>query len=152
MADGPDAVLQVMPCGGRLVATEVRVFYSDGRPVTTEDLRAIRVANLTSFAARQVVQRTSYDPETGTSTLVPAGVTVEDVEYVREHGLTDRTLRIVAHTYRLALITSQPPTKAVEEWLDLARSTAGRWVAAARESGYLGKAEGAGKAGVGGRG
>lgn len=37
--------------------------------------------------------------------------------------------------------------QAVQESLQLPRSTAGRWIAAAREAGYLGPSEGMGKAG-----
>lgn len=147
MSDGPDVEVTVVPRDGRLVAKEVRVYYEDGRPVTTEDLRAVRVANLTSYAARKVMRRHDWNPETGTAKLGRAGVYEDDVEYVQEHGLDDRTLQIVAHTYRLAMITSKPPTKTVEEWLGVSRATAGRWVAAAREKGYLGKSEGPGKAG-----
>ena len=39
------------------------------------------------------------------------------------------------------------PDKGIEEMLKLPRSTAGRWIAAAREAGYLGHSEGMGKAG-----
>jgi hypothetical protein len=47
----------------------------------------------------------------------------------------------------LRLCVSYNPTKGVEEMLKLTRSTAGRWIAAAREAGYLGPSEGMGKAG-----
>jgi hypothetical protein len=66
---------------------------------------------------------------------------------VAEHGPTDRALRWTAHFYRYGYAVSYNPTKAVQESLQLPRSTAGRWIAAAREAGYLGPSEGMGKAG-----
>jgi hypothetical protein len=62
-----------------------------------------------------------------------------------EHGPTDRALRWTAR-YRYGDAVSYP-TKAVQESLQLPRSTAGRWIAAARKAGYVGPAEGMGKAG-----
>ena len=51
------------------------------------------------------------------------------------------------HFYRYGYAVSYNPTKDVEEMLKLPRSTAGRWIAAAREAGYLGPSDGMGKAG-----
>ena len=62
------------------------------------------------------------------------------------HGYDDETLRIVARIYRVAYLVGDPPTKKVENVLDLPRSTAGRWVAAARGK-YLAESRGPGKAG-----
>jgi hypothetical protein len=75
----------------------------------------------------------------------PWGLTPPDD--VAEHGPTDRALRWVAHLYRYGYAVSYNPTKAVEETLKLPRSTAGRWIAAARTAGYLAPSEGMGKAG-----
>jgi len=66
---------------------------------------------------------------------------------VAEDGPTDRALRWTAHFYWYGYAVSCNPTKAVQEFLQLPRSTAGRWIAAAREAGYLGPSEGMGKAG-----
>lgn len=41
----------------------------------------------------------------------------DDFDYIAEHGMTDRTLQVVANVYRLALLIRSPPTKMVEEWL-----------------------------------
>ncbi len=55
--------------------------------------------------------------------------------------LTDDDLNTVVRIYRAALATGEPPTQAVAKQMFVARSTAGRWVAAARERGLLGKAK-----------
>jgi hypothetical protein len=60
---------------------------------------------------------------------------------------TSRALRWTAHLYRFGFAVGSNPTKSVEERLGLPRSTAGRWIAKARQAGYLGPSEGAGKAG-----
>jgi hypothetical protein len=54
--------------------------------------------------------------------------------------LTDADLRRAADIYRAALKKHDPPTRAVADQLHLARSTAGRWVFAARKRGFLGPA------------
>jgi hypothetical protein len=142
-----DIEIDVVPDSGRLVAQEVRVRrQSDGVAVTGEALRGVPVAGLTKWAARHVKRVISIAPD-GTTTAEPAGVPEDQVVYVREHGLTEKTIEIVAHTYRMALLMGNPPTKMIEEWLEVPRSTAGRWIATARERGLLGKAEGPGKAG-----
>ncbi|MFZ0877815.1 MAG: hypothetical protein WAN20_25385 [Pseudonocardiaceae bacterium] len=142
-----DVEIDVVPENGRLVAQEVRVRRRpDGPPVTSEAIRSVPVAALTQFAAREV-QRIVDIADNGEISAVLAGVPEEQVQYVRDHGLTDKTIEIVAHTYRLALLMGNTPTKMVEEWLEVPRSTAGRWIATARERGLLSKAEGRGKAG-----
>ena len=66
---------------------------------------------------------------------------------LRENGPTTETLEWVAYLYRLGLLRGDPPTKLVEQAIAIPRSTAGRWVAAARAAGLLGQSEGAGKVG-----
>jgi hypothetical protein len=68
-------------------------------------------------------------------------------EGLSEEGPTDRVLRWTAHLYRYGLAIEYNPTKAVEESLGVPRSTVGRWIAKARERGYLEPAEGQGRAG-----
>jgi hypothetical protein len=75
----------------------------------------------------------------------PWGLTVP--EDVAAGGPTDRALQWVAHLYRYGYAVSYNPTKAVQELLTIPRSTAGRWIAAAREAGYLGPSGAMGKAG-----
>jgi hypothetical protein len=142
-----DVEIDVVPEDGRLVAQEVRIRRQpDGPPVTGEAIRSVPVAALTQWAAKEVLRIVGI-ADNGEISAVPAGVPEEQVQYVRDHGLTDKTVEIVAHTYRLALLMGNTPTKMVEEWLELPRSTAGRWIATARERGLLGKSEGRGKAG-----
>ena len=151
MDAGPDVEVSVVAENGRLVASEVRLSRGgDGKPVTTESIRLVQVAHLVQWAARHVERVVSA---TGKGMVTdPAGVSDEDVEYVREHGLSDRTLQIVAHAYRMGLLMGNSPTKQVEEWLEQPRSTVGRWIAAAREQNYLGESEGPGRAGGAGGG
>jgi hypothetical protein len=52
-------------------------------------------------------------------------------------GPSPAELRDVAETYRAALEDGQPPKRAVMARLELAESTADRWIAWAREGGYL---------------
>ncbi|MDQ3103705.1 MAG: hypothetical protein M3Q87_00505 [Actinomycetota bacterium] len=143
---GYDVAVEVVPEGGRLVAQEVRVHRRDGGPaVTGEAIRSVPVAALTKQAARHVltfVQKDGYTEWTPTQQLTAA-----DVAAIQEAGPTTASLRWVAYLYRLGLVMGDPPTRTVEKALELPRSTAGRWVALARERGFLGPAEGAGKAG-----
>lgn len=146
--DSGDYVVEVdvVPDAGRLVAQGVRVTRKPGGPaVTGEGLRAVQVASLTRRAIGRLLEVSERDGKqavTKRRKLHP-----DDVPRLRENGPTTETLDWVAHLYRLALVTGEPPTKAVETALDIPRSTAGRWVAAARERGLLGPAEGAGRAG-----
>ena len=58
----------------------------------------------------------------------------------RGSPLTDSNLRQVADLYRAALDRGDPPTQTVADAMHVARSTAARWVAAARERELLGPA------------
>ena len=83
----------------------------------------------------------------GSMTLSSRQLTDELVERFKREGPTDEALWWASHLYRLAVIVNDPPTKSVEEALDLPRSTAGRWLALARKRGFLGASEGRGKTG-----
>jgi hypothetical protein len=54
--------------------------------------------------------------------------------------LTDDNLRQVAELYRVAVERGDPPTQTVADAMHVARSTAARWVGAARKRGFLGPA------------
>ncbi len=85
--------------------------------------------------------------EDGWITAVPPDILTPDVvERLRRDGPTDEALRWVAYLYRFALVMEEPPTATVERMLELPRSTAGRWVALARQRGFLEQSEGSGKA------
>jgi hypothetical protein len=58
----------------------------------------------------------------------------------RGSPLTEDNLRQVADVYRLALQRGDPPTQTVADQMNVVRSTASRWVAAARKRGFLGPA------------
>lgn len=145
--NGYDVEVVVVPEGGRLVAREVRVSRrAAGPPVTSEAIRSIPVAELTKKAAKHVF---SIKEEAGYRSMAPIStITQKEAARFREAGPTSWTLENVAEVYRIALLTGEPPTKAVENTFGIPRSTAGRWVAAAREQGFLGRSEGAGKAGA----
>jgi len=116
-------------------------------PVTTETLRKVKIEQMI------VINVLVNYPESPPTTRVldnpegrePWGYTVPDG--LTDHGPTDRVLQWVAHFYRLGYAVSYGATKQVQESLKVPRSTAGRWIAAAREAGYLHPAEGQGKAG-----
>ena len=130
----------------RYVCHEVRAASSTGGAVTTEALRHLQIAEWIVLALLMdsdegPVIRELENPDG----REPWGKTAPDD--VAEHGPTDRALRWTAHFYRYGYAVSYNPTKDVEEMLKLPRSTAGRWIAASREAGYLGPSEGMGKAG-----
>lgn len=143
--NGFDVEVSVEPLEGRLVATEVRVTQRKGGPVVTgEALRSIPVARLTQQAAQHLLtyQEKDGDIEWGPPTLTP-----DKAVKIREAGPVADSLEWVAYIYRMALLMGESPTRAVEVTLGLPRSTAGRWVASARDKGFLGPAETQGKAG-----
>ena len=144
---GHDVDVRIVVVDGRLAAGEVTVGrHEGGGPVTSEALRGIPVGRLVKRAGG-AVQHVRERHDSGGTTVGPAWPSEEEGAYVARHGLDDDTLRIVARVYRVAYLIGDPPTKKVEALLELPRSTAGRWVAAARERGYLSEARGPGKAG-----
>lgn len=131
---------------GRLVAESVTVSRRrGGPPVTGEAIRGIPVARMTHEAG--VMVRQVVDNGDGSLTVTTRSLDDETAERLRDNGPTAETLEWVAYLYRVALLRGDPPTQSVQESLDIPRSTAGRWVAAARSAGLLGPTE-AGKAGV----
>jgi hypothetical protein len=134
------------PQRGRYLCHEFSA-VSDPGAVTTEALRHVRIADwiglslLVNDSEEGSVIRELENPD-GRD---PWGFTAPDD--VTQYGPTDRALRWVAHLYRYGLAVSYNPTKAVGESLKLPRSTAGRWIGAARSAGHLGPSEGVGKAG-----
>ncbi len=142
--------VDVVVSDGRLVAREVRVRQrDDGPPVTGEAIRGVPLAGLVRQAAQHALEyEQSGEGDAVLTRLSPVTwITPETAERLREAGPTTESLHTVATLYRIALLTGQPPTTAVEKSLGLPRSTTGRWVALARERGFLDVAEGPGKAG-----
>ncbi len=147
---GYDVDVDVVVSDGRLVAREVRVRQrDDGPPVTGEAIRGVPLAGLVRQAAQHALEyEQSGEGDAVLTRLSPVTwITPETAERLREAGPTTESLRTVATLYRIALLTGQPPTTTVEKSLGLPRSTTGRWVALARERGFLDVAEGPGKAG-----
>lgn len=58
---------------------------------------------------------------------------------ITKDGPTDEALKNAAALYQFALILGDPPTKTVAARLEMGYSTAARWIALARERGFLGK-------------
>jgi len=142
-----DIDIRVGVIDGRLAAEEVCVRCHDASTaVTSEALRAIPVAGLVRHAA-DAVQYVAGRHDGGAESIGPAWPNEEEGAYVAAHGLDDRTLKIVARVYRIAYLLGDSPTKKVETVFDIPRSTAGRWVSAARGRKYLSESRGAGKAG-----
>ncbi|MDQ3464937.1 MAG: hypothetical protein M3500_09655 [Actinomycetota bacterium] len=141
---GYDVEVGIAFDGSRYVVQRIAVQQRDGGPpVTTESLRDIPVAGLLRTLMPSLLWKLTEHPD-GSSTLSELDGWSEDTT---RHGPTDEALGLVAQIYRMAYICGDRPTKAVEDNLNLPRSTAGRWVALARERGFLGPAEGPGKAG-----
>jgi len=112
----------------------------EGHAVTAALLREIPVQGLLRGAVVMAVDRTTPIP-------TPSGVYGRayhefsiDPE-VAKAGPTPEALQAVALVYRVAYAVGDHPTKAVAEALELAGSTAARWVMKARAAGYLGETE-----------
>lgn len=131
---------------GRYVVDELSVTRrAGGPPVTGEALRSIPVTNVLRTGVQKHFMRAE---RTGGRTTRLTPVTMpDDVAAITANGPTDEALRWVADIYRAAYALGDSPTQAVEQDLQLARSTAGRWVSLARKRGFLDPAE-PGKAGV----
>jgi hypothetical protein len=133
---------------GRFVCRNLTVHQrAGGGPVTSEALRAVPVATLTKKAAPGNVLTEPEDTSAEVKVYPHVELSEQGAAQLRLEGPTDRALKFVANLYRLAVVLEEPPTQSVAEALGLPRSTAGRWVARARDGGFLGAAEGPGKAG-----
>lgn len=134
---------------GRLVCRELRVRQRDDGPaVTGEALRSVPVAFLTQAAARQMARTDAPDvlPGVGSELAVGPLITAKLAELGKQ-GPTEEVLATAAYLYRLAVVIGYGPRSAIEEAFGVSRSTAGRWIALARERGHLGPVEGPGRAG-----
>lgn len=133
---------------GRLVCQELTVRQRDGGPpVTSEAIRSMPVATLMRHAGLNSLLTANHSSNGDSTSFSPFELTSETAERLRALGPARESLEWVARIYRLALVLREPPTRTVETTFRLPRSTAGRWVALAREQGLLGAAEGPGKAG-----
>lgn len=120
----------------------------DGSEVTTTAARNVRVPELLRVACNAAHHRFSLGPDGSPELTKMSGADVErfqqDFPSVdRRRGKTPMSrpeLERIAEIYREALRSGLPPTATVAERQQVARSTAGRWIAAARKAGILGPA------------
>lgn len=120
---------------GRLECKELKCTVRDGDDeLTSEAIRQIPVRLLIQEAAEYVLQ--DEVPRKRVQYIL------EDLDYqtLVSRGPTPETLEWVAVIYRFAYACHDDPTKSVVERFGIPRSTAGRWVAKAREQGFLGPA------------
>ncbi len=120
----------------------------DGSALTTTATRNVRVSELLRAAVNAAHTRFVPRPD---GSLEPRMMSLADVERFqqdfpsvdRRRGKTPMSrpeLERIAEIYREALRSGLPPTATVAERQQVARSTAGRWIAAARKAGILGQA------------
>lgn len=144
---GFDVELTIEVQQGRFVATSVEVRQRAGGPAVTGDaLRSIPLARMTTELAMTSIK--DIESASGeTVWVVPRPeLTPQLAERLRTEGPTSETLEWVAYLYRQAHLLGDRPTVTVEQALGVPRSTVGRWIALARRRGFLGRAEGSGKA------
>jgi hypothetical protein len=133
---------------GRAHCGEVRVrALALADPVTREVLRNVPLRRLIREAvngASMKITETLPDGAQVIEPLTPAEREALDERFGRRprrgSPITDDNLRGVAERYSEALKRGDPPTQSVARELNVARSTASRWVAKARERGFLGPA------------
>lgn len=94
--------------------------------VTGEALREVAIGELIADCARDHVAEETIRV-TGRRIIDEAG------------GLTPEALEVVATAYRYGYALGDSPTRHVVDLLGLSRSKASRWIAEAREDGYLGE-------------
>jgi hypothetical protein len=129
---------------------------SDGPPVTTAGIRRIPVSRLVSESPQVAAWVPMRDAEGGVVGEEVAAVrdfpaiaaAQREVESTRRRwAMNDDHLRAVARVYREAKKRPGPtgvpaPTAAVKEHFNVSRPTAGRWVMASRDRGFLPPAQG----------
>jgi hypothetical protein len=117
--------------GGPYVCREVRVRQCPGGPsVTGEAIRAVPIGRLTA----EVVSKAVFASAPGAA--ASALLLRDDEERklrIRVEGPTDANLEQVAAVYRFGMLIGAGPTQTVADVFGLPRSTAGRWVALARD-------------------
>jgi hypothetical protein len=149
--DGPsvEVELDVAVDGyGRAHCAEVRVrALALGEPVTREVLRNIPLRRLLHDAVAGLSMKVTETLPDGAQVIEP--LTASEREALDERfgrrprrgsPITDASLRAVADRYREAVERGDPPTQSVARELNVARSTAARWVTKARERDFLGPA------------
>ena len=165
--DMPICGMRIAIEGGRPVCVELRCDRQPGgRPITQAVLRTIPVTSYIREVVEHSVFRFTRDRTEGRGDEIEIGgapawrydtalspgvgqeVRREAREIVRARqrqprrgiAVSDDDLREIAVIYRAALAEQRRPTKAVMEAMHVSLATASRWVARARDLGYLGPA------------
>jgi hypothetical protein len=159
----PTRHLTLVVEGGRLVCDSLALHRrAGGPPLTTGQWREVSVPESVRLAADEAARLVVEGQGPATITLQPGDEPVplrcerfDDTHVAlpisgatrtrewqttsRRRGkrLTGETLEEVARIYRQAQLEHRGPTNAVAEKMHVARSTAGKWVARAREAGFL---------------
>ncbi|MGJ6963266.1 hypothetical protein ACSDR0_15275 [Streptosporangium sp. G11] len=113
----------------RLGCTEITL-SSQGEPITGTTMRALPLGAV----VRNMVRPLVFEGSEGKGAVTIEGPP-EPVDVTQ--GPTDQALKAVAMAYSIAFALGDPPAKAVERDLNLATSTAGRWIKLARDRGFL---------------
>lgn len=125
-AGGYDVDAKAVAEGGRFVCERLEVSRIEGGPpVTTEGLRELPVADLLADACRVHAFEAALAQQAQAHAM---------------RVMDDAALDLVALAYRYGNAVGDAPTREVMRLCRLSRSKASRWIAAARERGYLGAA------------
>jgi hypothetical protein len=127
--------LELVPGEPRYAVTRLEV---KGDAVTTEGLRQVPVGRLMRAAIEDAVGQARRRRDGSLAIEWPGGKRPPLPK--RREGPSDELLAYVALMYRLAHLVGEAPTEYVRRDLDVARATAGRWLAKARDKGLLGEA------------
>jgi hypothetical protein len=102
-------------------------FSAQARPVTAEGIRAVPVEAVTSSVLRLFGAESTFD-----------NVEAEQAAALRRAGMGDEAaLHYVAGVYLAESLRGGAPAAAVAHQFDCSPATASRWVAAAKDAGYL---------------
>lgn len=139
---------------GRFVVREAGVYSLSGGEITGTELRRVRLAEIVQAASPQCVAFALDDedlfvtaaelaesegrmlPTWLTDTLAAAPGLGSLSESARVEAREAR-LDAVQLVYGVAVLTGQPPAKAIERELNVAPRTAAQWIRAARDAGRL---------------
>ena len=110
----------------------VTIHADDG--LTGEMLRQIPVAEIVRRAVSDSLDQLKPSRDGGFSIVLGAA---RPPKPTGRTGPSDDLLRHVAFVYRVALLAGDAPTEAVAKEVGIPRATAGRWIASAREKGFL---------------
>lgn len=133
------AVVEFDDTSQRFQMTELRVTPTPGYGVTGEILRLIPVADVLRRAISIAPHGPGLTPHgEGTTALGPYHLlTEQERDRMREAGPVSDTVQAVGLIYTAARAVGDPPTRAVQDTFDIPRRTADRWVARARERGFI---------------